>query len=269
MTTHDTFEADVPDHRAANAAGDFVVDLDGYAGPLDLLLTLAREQKVDIARISIRALAEQYLAFIESAQRLRLEIAADYLVMAAWLAFLKSRLLLPGDELSADEPTGDELAAALAFQLRRLAAMREAGAALFGRALLGRDVHPRGAPEGIRVVTRARYDASLYDLLQAYGTVQRRGRPAPLRFEQLDLLSIEDALARLERALGEIGDWADLFALLPERSPAGLPRRSALASTLAASLELARVGALQLRQDDLFGAVYIRPGTKRARGDTP
>ncbi|MEK9661354.1 MAG: ScpA family protein, partial [Alphaproteobacteria bacterium] len=179
-----------------------------------------------------------------------------YLVMAAWLAYLKSRLLLPADE-EGEEPTGEEMAAALAFQLQRLEAIREAGENLFRGALLGRDVFPRGMPEGIRVVTRSVYEASLYELLQAYGATQRRGKAEPLRIEQMELFSRDQALERLERALGALPDWATLASFLPTGLK-GLKRRSAISATFLASLELARSGRMQLRQDGRFGPIFVR-----------
>lgn len=258
----DGFEPDVPDHRAGTTMTDgtagsaLVVNLDGFEGPLDVLLTLARDQKVDLTKISILELAEQYLAFVQEARRLRLELAADYLVMAAWLAYLKSRLLLP-TEAEGEEPSGEEMAAALAFQLQRLEAIREAGEALFRRPLLGRDVFSRGAPEGVRVVTRSVYEATLYELLRAYGAIQRRGKVEPLLIEQVDLFTMEEALERLERALGALPEWSALLNFLPDGLK-GLKRRSAVAATFLASLELARSGRLQLRQDSRFGPIYVR-----------
>jgi segregation and condensation protein A len=253
------FEPAVPEYRAAEpvaTASQLVLNLDGFEGPIDVLLALARDQKVDLTKISILELAEQYLVFVNEARRLRLELAADYLVMAAWLAYLKSRLLLPADAAD-EEPSGEEMAAALAFQLQRLEAIREAGEALFARALLGRDVFARGAPEGVRVVTRSVYEASLYELLQAYGAIQRRGKAEPLRIEQMELFTMDEALERLERALGALPDWSTLMSFLPE-GLRGLKRRSAIAATFLASLELARSGRMQLRQDGRFGTIYIR-----------
>lgn len=256
------FESAVPDYLAgeqaeqAASAAQLVLNLDGFEGPIDVLLTLARDQKVDLTKISILALAEQYLVFVNEARRLRLELAADYLVMAAWLAYLKSRLLLPVDEED-EEPSGEEMAAALAFQLQRLEAIRDVGEALFRRALLGRDVFGRGAPEGVRVVTRSVYEASLYELLQAYGAIQRRGKAEPLRIEQMELFTMDQAIERLERALGALPDWTTLQSFLPEGLK-GLKRRSAIAATFLASLELARSGRMQLRQDGRFGPIYVR-----------
>ena len=255
------FEADLGppvDDRAA-----LVVDLDVYEGPIDVLLNLAREQKVDLKQVSILKLADQYLAFIERArqqtERFQIEIAADYLVMAAWLAFLKSRLLLPAPpEVTPTEPSPTEMAAALSFQLRRLQAMQEVGTRLMARAQLGRDVFPRGTPEGLRVVSKPVYVATLYDLLKAYGDhknrVTRHGR---LEIEASELYSMEGAIERLSQMLGRFPDWATLQTFLPP-GLTGLVGRSAMAATFAAGLELVRTGRLQLRQDRSFGPIYVR-----------
>jgi len=255
------FEADtgaVVDDRAA-----LVVDLDVYEGPIDVLLTLARDQKVDLKQISILKLADQYLAFIErareQAERFRIEIAADYLVMAAWLAFLKSRLLLPAPpEVAAAEPSPAEMAAALSFQLRRLQAMQEAGTRIMARAQLGRDVFPRGSPEGLRYINNPVYEASLYEMLKAYGDHRNRNaRHGTLEIAASELYSMEQAIDRLSQMLGRIPDWATLQTFLPPGAR-GLIGRSALAATFAAGLELVRTGRLQLRQDRLFGPIYVR-----------
>jgi segregation and condensation protein A len=257
--TTDSFEPPVPDHLAAAVVPDegLVVSLEGFEGPLDLLLVLARDQKVDLTKISVLALAEQYLTFIHQARQLRLEIAADYLVMAAWLAYLKSRLLLPVEE-SGEEPTAAEMAAALQYQLQRLEGMREAAERLFARPLLGRDVFARGAAEGIRVITRPQYEASLFEMMSAYGAIQRRGKAETLTIEQFELFSMDDALGRLRRVLGHAPEWATLTSFLPEGLREGLPRRSAIAATFAASLELVRDGHAQIRQDGRFGPIYFR-----------
>ena len=261
-TAVDDFEQPAPDYAPA-ATGDaplgaeLIVHLDGFEGPIDLLLLLARDQKVDLTKISILGLAEQYLSFIEKAQQLRLEIAADYLVMAAWLAYLKSRLLLPASE-DDEEPSGAELAAALTYQLQRLEAMRTAAETLFARPLLGRDVFARGAPEGIRVTTTSEYDATLFELLRAYGSTQRRHKPTPLRIEQMELFSMDDALGRLASVLGKVPDWSALSSFLPAGITDDLVRRSAVASTFAASLELVRSGQAEIRQDQLFGPIFFR-----------
>ena len=260
------FAEDPGPPSGAEALSDdaFVLRLDVYEGPIDVLLDQARSQKVDLTQVSILQLADQYLAFIERARRLRLELAADYLVMAAWLAYLKSRLLLPVPSDDA-EPTGAELAAALAFQLRRLESMRDAGIRLMARPRLGIDVHVRGAPEPLQTVRRPVYSASLYDLLRAYADQTRRKQVAEttLRVEPSRLYSTDDALARLRRLLGHAPDWLPLVALLPEVSGQPLVRRSALAATFAASLELARDGVLEIRQELTYGPILLR----RAAGD--
>jgi segregation and condensation protein A len=239
------------------SSAELVVDLEGYEGPIDMLLTLAREQKVDLTKISITQLADQYLAFISAARRLRLEIAADYLVMAAWLAYLKSRLLLP-EPAPQDEPSGAELAAALTHQLQRLEAMQQAGARLMARPQLGRDVFARGAPEGLPRVLKPVYEVSLYDLLRAYGDQRQRKEAQVLHIEAPELYSMDDALQRLERVLGRVPEWRTLLSFLPPGLRGGLIERSAVAATFAASLELVRSGKLQLRQDSAFGPIYIR-----------
>jgi len=238
-------------------AADLVVDLEGYEGPIDVLLTLAREQKVDITKISILRLADQYLAFIAAARYLKLELAADYLVIAAWLAYLKSRLLLP-QPAGPDEPSGEELAAILTEQLRRLEAMQQAGARLMARPQLGRDTWGRGAPEGLPRITVPVYEATLYDLLKAYGDQRQRREAAVLHIAPPELYSMDDALLRFQRILGRLPEWRSLMSFLPPSPGEGLVRRSAIAATFAASLELVRSGKLQLRQDAAFGPIYLR-----------
>jgi segregation and condensation protein A len=237
-----------------------VLDLDGYEGPIDLLLALARQQKVDLAKLSILALADQYLAYIAAMQqrRLRLEIAADYLVMAAWLAYLKSRLLLPGPPAADDGPSGEDLASALSRRLQLLAAMQQAGAALMARPLLGRDVFLRGAPEGLPHTDRSLYAASLYELLAAYGESHRRQSAQVLTIEPPAFHSLDAALQRLQEFVGHVPEWRELAAFLPAERRSGVFRRSALAATFAASLELARAGQIELRQDRAFGPIYLR-----------
>jgi segregation and condensation protein A len=246
-----------PVERLRVPGEELVVDLDGYEGPIDVLLALAREQKVDLTRISILQLADQYLAFIAAARQLKLEIAADYLVMAAWLAYLKSRLLLPEPQPD-DEPSGQDLAAALKFQLQRLEAMQQAGARLIARPQLGRDVFRRGAPEGIPVVRHKVYDVSLFELLKAYGEGRARADSAVLHIEPTELYSMDDALHRLQSYLGRVPEWRTLASFLPPNLRLGLIGRSAIAATFAASLELVRDGRLQLRQDKAFGPIYLR-----------
>ena len=258
QATISSFEGPPPNpDLAAGRAIEFQVSLDGYEGPLDVLLTLARQQKLDLAGISILALAEQYLVFIAEARRMRLEIAADYLVMAAWLAYLKSRLLLPsqpGDE----EPSGDELAARLQHQLRRLEAMRETAETLMTRERLGVDVFPRGEPEGITVIRNSHYDCSLYELFMAYIGQVDRSEVQSIIPRPPAILSVEEAARRLSESLGDMPDWASLEAFLPSELRAGIELRSALASTFSASLELAKQGRLRLRQGQTFGLVYIK-----------
>jgi segregation and condensation protein A len=251
-------------HReATDAEPALVLDLDGYEGPIDLLLALARDQKVDLAKLSILALADQYLAFIADQRRLRLEVAADYLVMAAWLAYLKSRLLLPEPPADDDGPSGDELAAALSHRLRLLAAIQHAGAALMALPQLGRDVFLRGAPEGIPQIDRPIYELSLYELLAAYGEGHRRQHARVLTIEPPVFHSLDEALQLLARFVGHVPEWRELAAFLPEELRGGVFRRSALASTFAAMLELARSGRVELRQDRAFGPIYLRSPAAR------
>jgi len=231
------------------------LDLDGWEGPLDLLLTLARSQKVDLAKISILALVEQYLTFIADAKRLKLEIAADYLVMAAWLAYLKSCLLLPKE--AGQDPSPEELAMRLQLRLQRLSAMREAGARLIGRDRIGRDVFLRGAPEGLRVVRRSAWQAELYDLIAAYGSVRARTEPAVHVVSRRPVMTLEEALLRVERMIGARVEWARLESFLPETQDPEF-RKSALASSFVAALELARKGKVELDQKSPFAPLYIR-----------
>jgi len=246
------------DSKDTFARGDLVLSLDGYEGPIDVLLNLARDQKVDLVHISILDLAEQYLKFVEVARHQRLELAADYLVMAAWLAYLKSRLLLPRED-EEDGPTGEELAAALTFRLRQLEAMQDAGQKLMTRPRLGRDVFSRGQPEGIRVINHPIYQLSLYDLLRAYGDQTRRRDPGTLHFDSGDLTSMDEAIQRLNRVLPGLAEWTSLSRLMAGaggKSPLGV--RSAMASSFAASLELVRNGKAEIRQDRQFGDIYLR-----------
>lgn len=257
----DSFEPDP--ERAPAPPVQLVLDLDGYEGPLDLLLSLARDQKVDITKISILQLAEQYLRYIERAHNLRLEIAADYLVMAAWLAYLKSRLLLPRDD-DEEEPSGPELAAALTFQLRRLEAMREAGARLMARPQLGQDFFRRGATEPMPVDRTVVYDVTLFELLRAYSRQQRRQEFSVLKIQdRIHLYSVEDARDRLAALIGSVPEWRVLVSFLPPGVSEGLTMRSAVASTFVASLELAKAGNVDLRQDRPFGPIYVKGGRER------
>jgi segregation and condensation protein A len=264
IQAEEPFENALPDGHAGPDEGALVVDLEGYEGPIDVLLALARQQKVDLIHISILQLADQYLTFIGEARRLRLEIAADYLVMAAWLAYMKSRLLLPEAEDDDDEPSGPEMAEALAFQLRRLEAMQDAGAKVMALPRLGRDVFPRGAPEGVEIIRTPVYELSLYELLKAYGEHTKRSHVTSLEIQATELYSMDDALDRLGRVLGRVPDWQTLQAFLPTHIRDQLVYRSAVASTLAASLELVRDGKLELRQSNTFGPIYLR---SRANGE--
>lgn len=258
MEVDTEFESPTP---VAVSGSELVVNLEGFEGPIDLLLALARHQKVDLIHISILQLADQYLAYIAEAKRLRLEVAADYLVMAAWLAYLKSRLLVPEPDVD-DEPSGPEMAEALAFQLRRLEAMQQLGAQVIGLPRLGYEVFPRGAPEGVDIVRKPVYELSLYQLLKAYGEHQKRTRIDSLEIAPTELFSMDDALERLGRlVVGRIPDWQTLSSFLPHGLADMLVFRSAVAATLAASLELVRSGRIQLRQPTQFGPIYVRsPG---------
>jgi len=252
------FEED-PARPAALTPETLVVSLDGFDGPLDVLLALAREQKVDLARISVLHLAEQYLEFVRAARDRNLDLAADYLVMAAWLAFLKSRLLLPVPK-DDEAPSGAEMAAALQFQLQRLEAMRGRGRALMDRPRLGTETFARGRPEAVTVRRQTVYALGFHDLLAAYAAlVRRKRRAAPLSVEPFDLVSVEEALARINRLLGTAVEWTELARFLPEDLDDPLRRRSALGATFVAGLELARQGRADLRQEGgPFGPLFLR-----------
>ncbi|MBS8228943.1 segregation and condensation protein A [Vannielia litorea] len=246
---------DVSDRLAAEA---LIVDVDGFEGPLDLLLTLGRTQKVDLRKVSILQLAEQYLAFVEKAKQLRIELAADYLVMAAWLAFLKSKLLLPPDP-SEEGPSGEELAAHLAFQLERLSAMRDVAAKLMARDQMGRDFFARGIPESVERVRRVTYTATLMDLMKAYARTRTKDEFRPYIMDRENLFTMEQALDRLRGLIGYAGEWTNLMTYLPEgweNDP--VRRRSATAATFAASLELVKHGHLTIRQEDTFAPIQIK-----------
>jgi len=236
-------------------ADRLTLDLDGWEGPLDLLLTLARTQRVDLAKISILSLVEQYLAFIQDAKKLKLEIAADYLVMAAWLAYLKSCLLLPKDPEA--DPSPEELAMRLQLRLQRLSAMREAGARLLARDRVGRDVFLRGAPEGLKVIRKAAWQADVYDLITAYGFVRARNEPAFHVVARRPVMTLDEALHRVEKMIGARLDWTRIEAFLPA-TPDPAYRRSALASSFVAALELARIGKVDIAQEEPFAPLYVR-----------
>jgi segregation and condensation protein A len=244
---------------AERAEGEpaLVIDVAGFEGPLDLLLALARTQKVDLARISILALAEQYLTYVEQARTLRLELAADYLVMAAWLAYLKSRLLLP-EVKDGEEPTGEELAAELAFRLRRLEAMRDAANRLANRNRLGRDLFQRANPEPVEVIKRGEYTGTLYDLLTAYASMRQHNSISVVHVRAREVWSLQDARDALTRMVGKVAEWTPIQALLtPYFASLGM-RRSVTASAFGASLELVREGRIELRQTEHFQPLYLR-----------
>ncbi|OYU18770.1 MAG: segregation/condensation protein A [Rhodobacteraceae bacterium PARR1] len=240
------------------AAEALIVDVDGFEGPLDLLLTLSRTQKVDLRRISVLQLAEQYLGFVEKVRALRIELAADYLVMAAWLAFLKSRLLLPPDPTD-DGPSAEDLAAHLAFQLERLSAMREAAARLMARDQLGRDFFARGAPDAVTRHRTVTYSATLLDLMRAYARIRTKDEFRPFVMDRNHVFTPEQAMERMRGLIGYAGDWSDLVGFLPEGWDTNpMRRRSATAAHFAAVLELAKRGQLELRQGDTFAPIMIR-----------
>ena len=249
------------DHQAVAervAAETLIVDVDGFEGPLDLLLSLSRAQKVDLRKISVLDLAVQYLGFIEKARELRIELAADYLVMAAWLAFLKSRLLLPPDPTMAG-PTGDELAAHLAFQLERLQAMRDAAAKLMARDRLGRDRFVRGGTEDVTRRKTVIYSANLLDLMQGYARIRTRDDFRPFVMDRDSVFTMEQALQRMRGLIGFTGRWTDIISYLPDGwTDDPKKRRSATASTFAASLELAKEGKIVIRQDEIFSSIQIK-----------
>ncbi|MEO5865882.1 MAG: ScpA family protein [Sphingomonas sp.] len=236
-------------------AETLTLDIDGWGGPLDLLLALARSQKVDLKAISILALVDQYLAYVDQAKALRLELAADYLVMAAWLAYLKSGLLLPRDPEI--EPSPEELALRLQMRLERLNAMREAGARLMARDRLGRDVFVRGAPEGLRTVRKALWQAEIYDLIAAYGQISARNRPVFHIVANRPVMTLEAALERVSRLVGARLDWSAIESFLPDDAQ-GIFRKSALASSFVAALELARLGKVEMRQKSPFAPLYLK-----------
>jgi segregation and condensation protein A len=252
-----------PDPERASDEPALIVDVEGFEGPLDLLLRLAREQKVDLAKISILALANQYLAFIDEARRLRLELAADYLVMAAWLAYLKSRLLLPEPPGGAGESAAD-LANALALRLKRLEAIRLAASRLMERPQLGRDVFDRGAPEPIHEIKRPQWSATLYDLLTAYARERQKHALARVRLTSRTVWSLAEARAALERLVQAATDWTAIDQYLIEYVVDPSMRATVLASSLAATLEMAREGQLELHQDTAFAPLYVRKRSERA-----
>ena len=260
-------DGQLEDVRAAGEAV-LVIDVGGFEGPLDLLLHLARTQKVDLARISVLALAEQYLAFIEHARKIRIELAADYLVMAAWLAYLKSRLLVP-KRSSDEEPSGEDMAATLAFRLKRLEAMRDVSSQLINRNRLGRDVFQRGAPEHIPDETGSAFQATLYEMLDAYAHMRQRQAISEVTISKRLVWSLTDARELLAGIIGEIGDWTALDHYLLRYLTRPEEMRTAIASTFAASLELVREGRLDLRQEEPFSPILMRRGNRPSLADDP
>lgn len=266
------FEEDQPRNiHSLPGEGDvdaFLLDIDGYEGPIDVLLDMARNQKVDLREISILQLVRQYLSFIERAKELRLELAAEYLVMAAWLAYLKSRLLLPQEKTEGAELSGEQMAEALQFQLRRLEAMREAGQKLLNRPQLGVNVFARGKPEGLRTKYETNWQVTLYDLLKAYGDITRRQEYQNYELPTFNILSMEDAANRLAKMLGNLprsgphSVWTTLQSFIPEGITDPLLVRSTVASTFTAGLEMAKQGKLEIRQDGPFKTIYLRTANR-------
>lgn len=260
QTGHDVSEPMVSPPSTAGSGQDLVLSLGGFEGPIDLLLSLAREQKVDLANISILPLAEQFLEYVSSARALRLEIAADYMVMAAWLAYLKSRLLLPAPEAEAEIQDAAEMAEALRFQLQRLEAMQKAAQDLLELPQLGLEIFPRGASEPIAVSEKPKYYLPYQELLLALGASMRRHKAKAYEVARARLYSLEESLARLRKLIGKLPDWSVLKTFLPDSLSAGawLERKSAIASTFAATLEMVKNGELELRQDGTFAPIYLR-----------
>lgn len=253
--------------QAPAIAAALIVNVEGYEGPLDVLLMLARSQKVDLKTISILELVDQYLVFIQEAKKMHLDLAADYLVMAAWLTYLKSRLLIPEQEKEDDQPSGEEMAARLAFQLQRLQAMREAGARLMARDRLGIQTFSRGMPEGIRYVRKPDYQADMFEMLKAYSDGRIRSvSHEKYHYRRAPVFAVEDARKRIERMFGKMQDWSSLDSFLPEgwvntREEGVTPehkKRSATASTFTASLELAKEGHIEIKQLAHFGPIYVK-----------
>jgi segregation and condensation protein A len=245
---------------------DLVLDVGGFEGPIDVLLTLARDQKVDITQISILELADQYLEWVTKLRGSNIELAADYLVMAAWLAYLKSRLLIP-DMSSEDEPTGEEMAEALQFQLRRLESMQDSGARLMARQQLGKDFFKRGDPEIFGYNSTSIYDVSMYELLSAYGEHTHRSNVKTLHIQGSDLFSPDEAVKRLMGLIGKIPDWASLDQFLPIELRGDIISRSAMASTFVAALQITKEGKMQMRQSGAFEPIFIRDADRKDGSD--
>lgn len=268
--TSSSFEEDPPRDGAegVHAADAFLLNIDGYEGPIDILLGMARDQKVDLAKISILQLARQYLQFIERAHALELDLAAEYLVMAAWLAYLKSRLLLPRDK-DEEGPDAQAMAEALQFQLRRLEAMKQAAENIIKLPQLGQGIYRRGMPEGLRTTYNSIYDLTLYDLLRSYGDIKRRAQSSQYELPSFKLMSMEAAMERMTAMLGKLprngpySVWTTLDSFLPQKSEDKLYARSSLASMLTVTLELAKQGKIEVRQDGPFRPVYMRATTEK------
>jgi len=265
------FEEDQPRNTHIPAKGDmdaFLLDIDGYEGPIDVLLEMARNQKVDLREISILQLVRQYLTFIDRAKELRLELAAEYLVMAAWLAYLKSRLLLPQEKTEGTELSGDQMAEALQFQLRRLEAMRETAEKLMSRPRLGVNVFSRGMPEGLRTKYETHWQVNLYDLIKSYGDINRRKEYQTYEMPTFNIMSMEDAADRLAKMLGNLprtgphSVWTTLQSFIPEGITDPLLVRSSVASTFTAGLEMAKQGKLEIRQEGAFKTIYLRTANR-------
>ncbi len=272
------FEEDQPRNISEHVHNDgdfdaFLLDIDGYEGPIDVLLEMARTQKVDLREISILQLVRQYLSFIERAQELRLELAAEYLVMAAWLAYLKSRLLLPGNEEENDKHSAEQMAEALQFQLRRLEAMRECGQKVLERPQLGVNIFSRGMPEGLKTKHKTQYNVNLYDLLKAYGAISRRKEYETYELPTFNTMTMEDAAERLSKMLGNLprsgpqSVWTTLNSFVPEDITDPLLFRSTVASTFTAGLEMAKQGKLEIRQDGAFRPIYLRTADREPSVD--
>jgi segregation and condensation protein A len=261
IKSEDLFKSDNEERRDTDPA--LIVDVDGFEGPLDLLLELARRQKVDLHKISILALADQYLVFVEAARKVRLELAADYLVMAAWLAYLKSRLLLPKDSKSDDGPSAEDLAGALADRLRKLEAIRLAAQALMARPQLGHDIFARGEPEDIVLIEKPLWEADIHGLLSAYARQRQKQALSHVTIEKRFVCSLAEARAALERIMGQVSDsklldWAPMDSYLIQYAVEPSMRRSVSASAFASVLEMVREGKLEVRQDKVFDKLWLR-----------
>ena len=267
-----TFEEDQPrkysDLPEEGEVDSLLINIDGYEGPIDVLLDMARTQKVDLREISILQLVRQYLGFIERAKELRLELAAEYLVMAAWLAYLKSRLLLPQEKKEEGEYTGEQMAEALQFQLRRLEAMRDIGQKLMQQPRLGVNVFARGKPEGLKTKFETQWEVTLYDLLKAYGDINRRKEYTTYELPTFNIMTMEDAATNLSKMLGNLprsgphSVWTTLASFIPEGLKDPLLVRSTIASTFTAGLEMAKQGKLEIRQDGAFKPIYLRTANR-------